>query len=593
MTPLPPDPPFPLALSPVDEAWVQEILAGMSLEERIGQMIHLHIPWNSNDDPEALEEINALSRELHAGGHIVGGRSAEAMAPVLAELQRDREVPLLISADFESGVGRIWSDATRFPCAMAQAATWDPEAARITGAATAREARAAGVHWILAPVSDVNINPENPIINIRSYGEDVESVSEFAVAFAEGVQSACGLACAKHYPGHGDTATDSHMMLARVDADRERLEAVEFPPFQAAINAGVASVMTSHIWFPALMGDEGAIPATVSPNVMTGLLRREMNFGGVLCTDSMRMRGLTNHFEAGEAAVRSVIAGVDVILVSADYREAQQALLEAVRRGVISEERIARSVERILRAKAWLGLHREDATQYHLEDLLQPETVAIADRLTERSITAVRSEDGILPLVPGEIESLYHIALFDESNRWWPSVIDPMDEGLARRLGSVTREIVFREPEREVVERFFDTVAEMSTDEITLSFGLTERRHEILLEQAQRSDMIVVTAYVRIAAHKGAISLSEAQVALLNDLIHTGRPVILICCGSPYMLEAAPEAPVQILTYDYSAPMARALAGALLGDFPITGRLPVTLPGVAARGHGLQIPSRE
>jgi beta-N-acetylhexosaminidase len=476
---------------------------------------------------------------------------------------------------------------------MAQAATGDPETARLTGAGTAREARAGGVHWILAPVSDVNINPENPIINIRSYGEDVATVSDFAVAFTEGVQSERALACAKHYPGHGDTATDSHMVLAHVEADRERLEAVEFPPFQAAIDAGVASVMTSHIWFPTLMGDEGAIPATVSPNVMTGLLRREMNFGGVLVTDSMRMRGLTNHFEPGEAAVRSVLAGVDVILVSADYREAQAALLEAVRTGVISEERIDRSVERILRAKAWLGLHREDATQFSLEELLEPETVATADALTESAITVVRSEGDILPLDPDEIGSLYHIALFDESNRWWPSVVDPLDEGLARRLGSVTREIVFREPERRVVQRFFDTVAEMSTDEIALSFGLTERRHEILLEQAQLSDMILVTAYVRIAAHKGAISLSDAQVALLNDLIHTGRPVILICSGSPYMLEAAPEAPVQILTYDYSAPMASALAGALMGEFPITGRLPVTLPGVAERGHGLQIPPRE
>jgi beta-N-acetylhexosaminidase len=593
MAPLPPDPPFPLTLSTEDEAWVQETLAGLSLEERIGQMIHLHTPWRAADNPEELVEINALSRELHAGGHIVGGRSAEDMAPVLAELQRDREVPLLISADFESGVGRIWSDATRFPCAMAQAATGDPETARITGAATAREARASGVHWILAPVSDVNINPENPIINIRSFGEDVPSVSEFAVAFTEGVQSAGALACAKHFPGHGDTATDSHMMLARVDADRERLEAVEFPPFQAAIDAGVASVMTSHIWFPTLMGDEGAIPATVSPNVMTGLLRREMNFGGVLVTDSMRMRGLTNHFEAGEAAVRSVIAGVDVILVSADYREAHGALLDAVRRGVISEERIARSVERILRTKAWLGLHRTDATEFDLEALLQPETVAEADGLTERAITVVRNEDGLLPLAPEGIESLYHIVLFDESNRWWPSAVDPLDEGLAQRLGSVTREIVFREPQREVVKRFFDTTDEMSTDEITLSFGLTERRHEILLEQAQRSDTILVTAFVRIAAHKGAISLSEAQVALLNDLIRSGKPVVLVCSGSPYMLEAAPEAPVQILTYDYSAPMARALAGALLGEFPLTGRLPVTLPGVAERGHGLQIPSRE
>ncbi|MBN1476250.1 hypothetical protein JXA47_05825 [Candidatus Sumerlaeota bacterium] len=583
------------SLDPEAERWVQTTLEAMTLEQRVGQLLKPAVPRGAANDPEITEELVRQVEDLGIGGFTLRVTSAQVAIPLIERLQAASEIPLLNSVNFECGAGTFWSDATLFPRQMALAATGDPETARTVGAITAREALACGIHWTLVPICDVNINPANPIINIRSYGEDVDTVCRFSVAFVEGCQGAGLLACAKHFPGHGDTATDSHLGLAVVDGDRARLDAVELPPFRAAIEAGVGSVMTSHIWFPALMGDEGQIPATISRNVLMGLLRGEMGFEGLIITDSMAMRGITERLSPGEAAIAAVSAGADMLLDSPDVREAHAALVAAVRDGILEESRVNESVERILRTKARLGLHHgvEIDAEAALRTLRRGSSVAEAHRMAQRAITVVRDAQGLLPLVASEEASLLHIALYDDWPRWDFADLHSLRAGLRERFGHVSTEIAFQSPEVSVIERFEGLGASRTEEEIGEVFGLPPARREALLDEAQGVDITLVTAFVRTASYRGSVGLGEDQLALVRSLAESGRPVILVVLGSPYVLTALPEVPCQILTYDSSELFTSVLPGALVGEFPLTGRLPVTLPGLAERGQGLQIPARE
>jgi beta-glucosidase-like glycosyl hydrolase len=587
--------PDPFPLDAEGEAWVRGTLVGMTLEQKVGQLIMPRIGYRSTTDPESFAQDLAKVRDLEVGAFIVGGPSGKALVPLLNRLQEASAVPLLVCADFETGVGRVWDDATRFPRQMALAATGDPQTAYFMGEVTAREGRACGVHWPLVPICDVNINPQNPIINIRSFGEDVGTVSAFAAAFTRGVQENGGLACMKHYPGHGDTATDSHMELAYVEAERDRLEAVEFPPFKANVDAGVGSVMSSHVWFPAIMQEEGRIPGTISHHVMTDLLRGEMGFKGLAVTDSMRMRGITDVLEAGPAAVASVQAGIDGILVSEDDEEAHAALVEAVRTGEISENRLNESVERILRAKAWLGLHHGAVVNEAeaLASLRRPEDVEGAMDVGRRSITVIRDQNEMLPLEPTEIHRVLLVSLFDEYRAWGRESFDPIVAGLEERFGHVESELLLSQPTRQRLERFIDSGRRLSRRDIEQHHTLTPARRRNIVARAVEADAVIVTAHVRVAAYKGAISIDEHQMALIQELCDAGAPLIVVTMGSPYLPTSLPDVPCHVLTYDSTEVMAELLAPALAGEHALTGRLPVTLPGIAERGDGLQISARE
>lgn len=585
------------ATGPLDaesEAWVQSTLASMTLEQRVGQLLKPAIPWQAGTSPEVAQEYVDMINDLDVGAVTLRVRSAREAMALIEQFQAVSETPMIISVNFERGTGTFWSDGTIFPRQMALAATGDPDTARTVGAVTALEALACGVHWTLVPICDVNINPSNPIINIRSYGEDVATVGEFAAAFVDGCQGAGLLACAKHFPGHGDTATDSHLGLAVVEEDRARLDAVELPPFQAVIDAGVGSVMTSHIWFPNLMGDEGQIPATISHNVLTGLLREEMNFEGIIITDSMSMHGVTELLSPGEAAVAAVAAGADSLLDSLDNRAASAGLVEAVRLGVLSESRINEAAERMLRMKARLGLHRGVVIdpEIAMRSLRLPASVAAAHEMAQRAITVVRDDNHLLPLAPTEETSLLHIALYDSWANWDFDDLDTLRAGLRERFGHVTSEIAFESPTVSVIERMEGEGASRTEEEIGSLFGADAERRSALVAQAASADVTLVTAFVRTASYRGSVGLGDEQVALIRELTESGASVILVVLGSPYVLTHLPDVPCQVLTYDTSGLFTTALPGALVGEFPITGRLPVTLPGLAARGDGMQIHAR-
>ena len=380
------------------EAWVQQTLQAMSLDEKLGQLIV--VSCHGGFLPVESEEFQRLARHVeqnHTGGLIIATRAGALgiersqvypTAALVNALQKRARIPLLVGADFERGTAMRLQEGTSFPQAMAVAATGRAEDAYAMGKITALEARAAGVPWIFAPVCDVNSNPANPIINVRSFGEDPQRVGALAAAFVRGVEENGGLATAKHFPGHGDTNLDSHLDLPTVAGDRARLESVELPPFRAAIEAGVSTVMTGHLAVPALEPDAN-VPATLSQNITTEILRHEMGFDGLVVTDDLNMGGVTVRYSPGEIAVRSILAGSDVLLSPLEPDAAVAALREAAVSGRLPMPRIDDAVTRILRAKARLGLHKSKTVD--LEALAKtfgrPEFARTAQDIADRGVT--------------------------------------------------------------------------------------------------------------------------------------------------------------------------------------------------------------
>ncbi len=359
----------------------------MSIEQKIGQLISVGINATFlNQDSDAFRVLKRQVEENHIGGIILFRGSVYESVFLVNRMQQLAHYPLLISADLEAGAGMRFDDTVNFPWNMAVGATGNPDLARRQGEVTAREARALGVQQVFAPVVDVNNNAANPVINVRSYGEDPADVARFAAAFTEGAQSAGVIATAKHFPGHGDTAVDSHRGLPEINVGRERLNTVELVPFRAAIDAGIGSVMVAHVGLPQIdptsvkplprekrigpidtdeageiIAESAAIPATVSP-VIGKILRNDLKFGGMIVTDALSMSGLTIYFNQDEAAVRALEAGADMLLKPADPDAAFRGVREAVRSGRLTEKRIEESARRLLAAKYDLGLVKQRLT---------------------------------------------------------------------------------------------------------------------------------------------------------------------------------------------------------------------------------------
>ncbi len=579
------------AARPLDrqaETWVRRTLKKMTLEEKIGQLVvpglnGVYTPLDSG----AEEKLERLVRAGHVGGfHVFGG--AEALPPVLLNpvygtsggrttkadplaiavllnrLQRASANPLLVTADFEGGAGYIVAGATRLPRAMALGATRDEGLAERAGRLAAGEGRALGVHVDFYPVVDVNNNPMNPIINIRSFGEDPAFVARMATAYMKGVQAGGMLATAKHFPGHGDTATDTHLDLAVVEHPRERLDKVELVPFKAAIVAGVDAVMTTHIRLPALDPTEG-LPATLSRPIVTGLLRKELGFDGLVFTDSMSMYAISRRFGNDKAAAMAVGAGVDVVLDPPDPDAALRGIREAVERGEIARVQLDRSVERLLRTKARLGLHRARTVDVEAVPAALGGRAheAVAAEVAAKAITLVKDDRAEVPLRLPRNARVLVLSVVDYASGW--------------REGAPGRVFV-----PEVKKRFPDATAIEVTDRTTAA------EMDLIRALARHCDAVVAATYVRIAAGSGRLGLGEAQVALLEQLAaDSARPLATVAFGSPYVGDLAPKVPAVLLTYEYGDAPEAAAVRAVCGEAPIGGKLPVTIPGLFPAGHGL------
>ncbi len=546
-----------------ESRWVEETLKGLSLRERLGQMLMTPVQVEQASGGR-LEELKKQLAELGLGGVVVRGGTPESVAALTNELQRAARVPLFVGADYERGLRmQMKSAGTPFTNNMGVAAAGDPRAAYEQGRITAREARAVGVNWLFGPVADLNNNPDNPVINVRSFGEDPRRVADFVAAAVRGTREGGALSTVKHFLGHGDTAVDSHIGLPTIGADRARLDRLELVPFRAAVAAGVDSVMTAHIALPKITGDE--LPATLSPKVTTDLLRRELKFDGLVVTDSLGMGAITKGFPGGEASVRAIVAGADVALTPPELKASLDALEEAVNNNRLTRERVDESVRRILRAKHRLGLsERRTVDTTVVRSLVErPEALESARRVAEASITLLRDGRGLLPLdAKRAATAAFVVVAADE---------DP-EEGR-----TFVPQVRARAPGARVLR------ADPKT---------TAAEYDTLLSEATKAEIIVVAAFVKRAAGKGTVALPERQAEFVRRLASSGRPVAVVAFSGPYLVRQFPDATAFMVAYGIEDVAQAAAARVLFGDVPARGRLPVTVPGLFEAGAGIQTKSK-
>lgn len=561
------------ALTPAARKWVEATLRKMSLDEKIGQL--LFTTYHGTlvaTDRAAYAQLEEDVKQLHVGGLInitVGSplgivKSQAYPTAVLAnQLQGLAKVPLLIGADFERGTAMRLDEGTSFPMAMAIAAAGRPEDAYTAGKVTALEARAVGVHWVYAPDADVNSNAQNPIINTRSFGEDPARVSEFVTQFIRGVEDNGALATAKHFPGHGDTAMDSHLDLPVVSADKERLDHLELVPFRAALAAGVSSIMTGHLAVHALEPDADT-PATLSSNILTGLLRQQMGFDGLIVTDAMDMGGVTVRYTPGEAAVRAVLAGADCILMPPVPEAAFKSLKAAVASGRIPRQRIEESVRRILSAKARLNLHKNrmvDVAALNSHFALA-EFERAAQNISDRGVTLLRDSERRLPLDATKPLRALLLAAYSDPE---PYPGEDLERELRTRVDSLT-------------------TLRMDTKFVKAS--------TLKLPPADSYDIAIVALFVRVSDRKGNVDVPADQAALVQQAFTSGKPVVCLAFGSPYLIEKYPQAQTWLATFGISDVAQISAARALFGQIPVTGHLPVSIPGANLKaGDGIQLPA--
>lgn len=558
-------------------------LEDLTLEEKIGQMFAGagHALF-TNESGWRYRDLMHQVRDNKVGGLTWFVSNVRETAFLTQQLQNAARVPLLISADLEAGIGMRLIDTTYWPTAMAVAATGDPKFAEELGRITAREAKVLGINHIFAPVADVNVNPDNPVINARSYGEDPQEVSKFVAAFIRGVQGEGVLATAKHFPGHGDTHVDSHRSLPVLDVDRARLERVELIPFRAAIEADVASVMIGHLAVPAIdptpagtrsvaeslhenpyatpegeLTQNGAVPATLSKVIIEDMLRGELGFKGLVVSDAFDMGGLVAHYEAGEAAVLGILAGEDQILKSPNIDRAIEAVKEAVQSGRIPQSRIDESVRRILDAKSRVSF--AVGTQEEVFRILDSQQHRDkSDEIATRALTLLREEPGLMPIGKGKGVVILTVSDFDEVGNPLPAFAREVN----RRL--------------ENVAPVFLLDSRSQADEIVP-----------FLHAARNAEVVLLALAVRARSGAGHISLPQVALDAIAQLPPQVK-VAGISFGSPYVLRDLPAIQTYFAAYGIQPVMQQAAARALFGEVAITGRLPVTIPGMHARGEGIQ-----
>jgi len=552
-----------------DQAIAARWMKTMTPRERIAQLIVIGFsghPMNTRTR-DYRKFVHLVSQE-HVGGLILvnvsNGRNVAKADPLevasfVNRMQRLAKTPLLVSGDFERGASMRVDATTVFPHAMAFTASRDPKEASIEGEITAREARAVGVQWLFFPDADVNNNPDNPIINIRSYGENPDDVSAFVSAFIAGAHSVAAskvLTTAKHFPGHGDTATDTHLNLATIGGDRQRLEQVEWAPFRAAIQSGTDSVMTAHIAVPAL--DDPSIPATLSPKIINGILREELGFKGIIVTDALEMGGIAKGFSVAEAAVRSLLAGADVLLMPPDGEAAIDAVAAAVKSGHISQKRIDESAMRVLTAKAHVGLATKklvDLEEVH-SVVNSIESNAVAQRICDRSVTLVRNQNDFVPLKPAGDTAFF---VLTEG----PTSVEGQAFALEVRKRSVMANVTI------------------------LNAAMSAADLQSAVDHAAQASQYVVVAFASVAAYRGSVALGGGFPQLVLNLTATKKPVALIAMGNPYLLRNFPDVAAYMTTYSTVPPSEVSAVKALFGEIPIGGKLPVSIPGFAQYGDGI------
>jgi beta-N-acetylhexosaminidase len=540
--------------------------------------------------------LGSLLLTVPADGPSLSKSEPFEIAMLINDLQHGNKVPLLMAADYERGLSMRLNGVTIFPHAMAFGAAGKPELAEKFGRIVAEESRAIGVEWNLFPDADVNSNPANPVINTRSFGEDPNQVGAMASAYIRGARGAGLLTAAKHFPGHGDTATDSHLGVAAVNRSKDQIEQIDLPPFRASISAGADAVMVAHVTAPALEPDPKKV-ATTSETVVTQILKNQLGFNGLVITDAMDMSGLTRVYPegasaaAGHAAVDAIKAGNDMLLLPSDLDGAYNGLLNAVHNGEISEKRLDESVLKVLRAKASVGLNK--ATQIDFRNISSvissPENLATAQQMADAAMTLVRENGRVLPLQRrGAVSNTTpaYGTIQTEGNKLLCVILT--DDVRSENGRQFQREVQSRVPDARII--YVDPrIAAGSTPEIQSAVKAAEN--------------ILVAVYMvpvagRAVRKEGgtavnSISMPESTAALLQSILQAKKKnTVVVSFGSPYVAADFPEIENYVCAYSNVMTSEMAAAKALFGEIPYPGRLPVSIPGIAQRGTGMDRPSK-
>jgi beta-N-acetylhexosaminidase len=581
--------------------WVEQTLSQLSLEEKIGQMLQVmaYGEYHDFNDPAYLFVANEIQR-YHIGSVALGARmlgpnlvkgTPFQVAEITNQLQRESKVPLLIGADLERGLSSRLSGVPEFPFPMAFGAVDDIGLVEKFGAISAREARAVGIQWAFAPVADVNSNPNNPIINVRSFGEDPHDVGRLVAAYIRGAHRNGLFVAVKHFPGHGDSSADSHVGIVRVNGDRQHLETYELPPFKMAIGAGADSVLLAHAAVPAVDPDEHRI-STTSPKIVNDLLRHQLGFRGVILTDALEMQGLMSLYPqdsnpSGRAAVDAVKAGADVLMVPRDIDAAFQAIVAAVHNNEISENRIEESVRRILEIKAAAGLDKSRFVDIDEVKRLFPDAEAdkFAQKVADEAVTLVRSNGRVLPLSQKENENSDASELHPQGGRDKLVVVTFADSRTSRLGHEFDQQLKLRRSDASIYHHYNDQIGS----------------EPVPFEALKAADRIVVAAFVthvpgrQVMSHgrpTTAVGLSGESAELLEDIVATKpEQTVVVALGSPYLIQNYPKIQNYICTYSLVPTAEISAVKALFGQIQNQAKLPVTLPGIASRGFALPWPT--
>ena len=584
-------PPGPTHLEPSGKKWAEKTLKKLSLEEKIGQLFmpRLKAEFLNENSPYFLELRDSMTK-YHVGSFIMTvpydppflyktGPYEAAM--LLNHLQRESKLPLIIAADFERGVTMRVTGGSDFPAAMAFGAAGKLDYAESFGRISALESRALGIHWNFFPDTDVNSNPANPIINTRSFGEDPVLVGDLAAAYIRGARAGGMLTSAKHFPGHGDTATDSHLGVAQVSSDLARLNSVELPPFQKAIAAGVDSIMVGHVSVPALDSDPNRV-ATTSTAIITGLLRKQIGFYGLVVTDALDMGALTRLYAAspGRASVDAFKAGNDLLLIPADLALAYEAMLKAVRSGEIPQSQIDASVLKILQAKATVGLNKAKLVDpEQLSSLLgTAEHISAGQRVADEAITLIRDNGKLLPLK--------HSGTVEGGSAYTPIA-----------AGNRLLAVIFSEDVRTESGRNLERQLRARVPDVRIMYVDSRTAHAMsdqVLNAVSEVQAVVAAVYMVPAAGKatGTGISRDTSGALLDSILQkAAEKTAMIAIGSPYVAKDFPAVQNYLCSFSNAAVSETGAVKALFGEISIHGHLPVTIPGIAPRNAGLERPS--
>ena len=583
--------PAPLHTSGGDQ-WAEKTLRKLTVEEKIGQvfMIWCRASFLNVENPEYLQWLDAMRKyhvgsftmSVHVDGPFLLRTEPYEVAELLNRLQKESKLPLLFAADFERGLAMRMLGATNFPHAMAFGADGNLEDAETFGRITAEEARAIGIHWNFFPDADVNSNPANPIINTRSFGEDPKQVGDLVTAYIKGAHEAGMLTTVKHFPGHGDTATDSHLGVASVGGDRAHLDSIELPPFRQAIAAGVDSVMVAHVTVPALDSDPNHV-ATISPAIVSDLLEKQLAFKGVIVTDALDMAGLTHLFanNIGREAVEAFKAGNDLLIIPPDLGASYDSMLKAVRSGEISPQRLDHSVLKILKIKGNLGLNKSRTVDLSTiaNAVGKPQNIAFGEKVADSAITLVRDNGKVLPLKSkGTVKAGLPYMTKEEIHNQVLAILfsDDVRSDSGRAFG---REFRVRIPDARVI--YVDP---------RFAGGMTDE----VLKAVDEAQTVVAAVYLIPTAGKvgNSVGMADVSGALLQQLLdHAAEKTAVVAMGNPYLASDFPKIENYMCTFSNATVSEVSAIKALFGEIPIRGHLPVTIPNVAQRGAGLEPPA--